>query len=341
MVAAPSQSLAIIGHEAAKKQLEAAYGSGRMHHAWLFLGQEGIGKASLAYHVAHMILSGGANTLNRFNPEHDIARLIMADSHPDLFLLRRVADEKTGVMKENISVDQARKLGPFLQMTASHGHGRVALIDEAHALGRGGQNAILKMIEEPPTGAVILLTATTAGSLLPTIRSRCRIVPMMPLSAGEMDVIFARLGVELPSGAAKTRLLALAQGSVGLALRILEADVLPLYDEMLALLAAMPALDMGRLHKLADQIGKKADAERFDVLSTLLSETLREAARAMATGQADAAGLAVRLAGRGRLDNALELWEKTRATFAVADGANLDPKLAFITAMTAIARAMA
>ncbi len=329
----PSQCLAVIGHEDAKRQIEAAYDGGRMHHAWLLVGPEGVGKASLAFHAAHMILSKGENRFSRFNPQHPAARLIMAESHPDLFVLRREADEKTGAIKETISVEQARGLAPFLRLTASHGGGRVAIIDEAHRLNRNGQNAILKMVEEPPEGATIFLTATTAGSLLPTIRSRCRLLPLAPLSAPEMETVFARLGVDLPKGQEKERLLELANGSVGAALRILETESLPLLDEVFSILSGLPTLETARLHKLADLMAKKADSERFKVVSGLLTETLRRAARAAAEGKRDPLGLAA------RLDKPLQVWENTARAFAAAEGAYLDNKAAFISVMTNIARA--
>lgn len=331
----PSQTLAIIGHDEAKKQVESAFDSGKMHHAWLLTGPEGIGKASFAYHVAHLLLSNGENRFGRFNPGYPAAKLVMAGSHPDLLVLSRPADEKTGALKDTIPVEEARKLAPFMRMTASHAGRRVALIDEAHRMGRNAQNAILKMIEEPPAGAVVLLTATTAGAMLPTIRSRCRALAMSPLSATEMDVVFARLGLEMPTGAVKEKWLALSGGSVGKAMAILETEALPLFDEALALLLAEP-FDLQGIHKLADRIGRKADVETFRVLTSLLLDVLQKAARAVALGQPDETGVASRL----RLDKALDLWENARCAFAAADGANLDNKLAFIAAMTNMARAV-
>ncbi len=340
MTSLPSQCVAVIGHETAKKQIEEAYDSGRMHHAWLLIGPEGIGKASLAFHIAHLVLSGGANRFGKFNPQNPDARQIMAESHPDLFILRRPVDEKTGKIKETIPVEEARKLSGFLRLTASKTGGRrVAIVDEAHLMNRNAQNAILKMIEEPPSGAVIILTATTVGMMLPTIRSRCRLLPLEPLKPQEMEVVLARLGAEIPSGAEKARLLELSGGSVGLALKILESEALAFFEEALDLLKNLPDLDMPRLHRLGDLMGKKADAESFKIVTELLVETLRKAVRSAALGQKDGFGLAAKLAPAGRLDKALEVWENMRETFAMANGANLDNKLALIAAMTALARA--
>ena len=339
-IPSPCHALAVIGHDEAKRQIQEAYDSGKMHHAWLLTGPDGIGKATLAYHAAHMILSGGANRFGSFNPEHQSARLIAAESHPDFFVLRRPYDEKTGVQKDTIPVDDARKIAPFLSMTATYGHGRVTLIDEAHTLNRNGQNAILKMIEEPPTGATIVMTATTVGALLPTIRSRCRVVRMEPLLPQQIQTVLARLCIEVPSAIDQNHLFDVAAGSVGRTLKILETDALDLYDELLAILSFLPTLDLVRLHKLADKIGRKGDLDSFNMLTNLLTDALRDAARSVALGLPDQTGLAAKFASGRRLDKALQLWETTQSTFATARSANLDNKLAFINAVSDIARAV-
>ena len=337
----PAQSLALIGHDHAKSDITEALASGRMHHAWLITGEEGIGKATLAYQIAHMILSNGDNSLSRMNPDHPAARLIMAQAHPDLFVLARGADEKTGRLKDTISVDDARKLGPFLGMTASQGKGRVAIIDEAHRLNRNGQNAILKLIEEPPTGATMLLTATTVGALLPTIRSRCRVLKLDPLTAAQMDIVMARLGADIPASTDKNTLYKAARGSVGRALLLLQTEVLPLYDELLAILRSMPMLDLPRIHKLSERLGRKEEGESYLALTNLMVDALREAVRAVALGTKDAMGLSETLAPQGRLDKALYIWESTAKTFATAESGNLDRKLALINALSEISRSTA
>lgn len=333
----PCQSTALIGHDQAVADIHAVFDSGRMPHAWLITGMEGIGKTTLAYHMAHLILSGGASRIGKVNAQDTSARLIMAEAHPDMYILRRPIDEKTGAIKDTISAEEARKMVPFFHLTSALGQARFALIDEAHTLNRFGQNAILKMIEEPPPGAVVVLTATTVGSLLPTIRSRCRVVALNPLQPVAMETVLTRLGVDLPGGAEKQRLLTHAGGSVGRAVQLLQSEVLPLLEELIALVAA-PDLDVPALHKLGDLVGKKADSESFEVLTSLFTEVLRGSVRAAALGQGDPTGLAPRLAQGGRLDRALDVWEKTVRTFQTAKTANLDNKLALITAVTDIVR---
>ncbi len=340
----PSHNPVLIGHDEALRQVQAVYDSGRMHHAWLVTGVEGIGKATLAYHIAHYVLSGGVNKLGRLDMQHPAARLVAEEAHPDLFVLRRPTDEKTGELKNTIAVEDARKLAPFMRLTASHGGWRVALIDEAQALNRHSQNAILKVIEEPPQRCLIVVTVTTPGVLLPTIRSRCRVLPLQPLDDAAMRTVLARCGAEAGGEAETDALLRHSGGSVGFALKVLQTECLPLYRDLLALLQNLPALDMARLHQLADKVGRKADADSFAVLTQLLMATLRRAVHAQATGGgllAEEAAFAGRLAQGRQLDRTLQLWDKVGQIFAMADYANLDRKLAFINAITEIRRAAA
>ncbi len=317
-----------VGHANALREIHEAYASGRMPHAWLITGIEGIGKAALAKHIAEYVLSNGEGELGKPNPNSPTARLVEADTHPDLLIIRRERDEKTGVLANIIPVEEVSKVAPFFHKTAAHSGWRVVIIDEAHTLNRYGQNAILKIVEEPPRNALILLTATTPGVLLPTIRSRTRLLELAPLGMDEMRIL---LRATAPNASPEdvTAVIDLSGGSVGFALKILRSETLPLYREMLSMLEAMPQLDTASLHKLADKIAKKADSEAFEALSALLIERLRSAAHNEANRHP-----------QGRVDTALAIWDKTRATFAAAETSALDRKLAFIAAMTDIRTAM-
>ena len=340
MIEIPSslQSTCVIGHDEAKAAIESAFDSARMPHAWLITGPEGIGKTTLAVHVAHMLLTKGENRFSSFNPKHPVARLIAAGAHPDFFILKRPVDEKTGILKKTISVDVARKAAPFLHMTASHGGARVALVQEAHKLTVNAQNALLKIIEEPSADSFIIMVATTAASLLPTIRSRCRFLALDPLAPASLETILMRMGADLPSGEDKARFLNLSDGSAGFALDLLQMDGLQIFDELMVLLSDLPAIDIPALHRIAGLLGKKADVQSFEIVTRLLTQTLAHEVKSVALGQEDATGLALKLAPSGRLDKLLDLWEKTRASFAAAHESNLDKKLIFIDAVLEMKR---
>lgn len=310
----------LLGHDEALRQAVEAFDSGRMHHAWLIAGMEGIGKATLARQIAAHVFSSVQNPLGRPDLRHRIEKSIAGEAHPDCLILHRAADEKTGELRKVIIVDDALKIGAFLRRTATHGGWRVVIIDEAHTLNRHAQNAILKILEEPPSQALILMTATTPGALLPTIRSRCRVLHLSPLDVGHLKSVLMREQPDLSTDDME-RLIALSNGSAGFALQILRSGALPLYDELLAILAE-PAADIARLHRLADQISRKADSESFEVVTALLLDRLREAIREVA------------LAGHGRaqIESHMQRWDKVRGILAAADSANLDRKLALINA---------
>lgn len=312
----------LIGHDEALREVTEAFASGRMHHAWLITGADGIGKATLAYHIANFILSRGQNPLGRADLQNRITKLVMAESHPDLLVIRRATDEKTGDQRKNIIVEDALKVASFLRKTSTHGGWRVVIVDEAHSLNRFGQNAILKILEEPPTQALILMTATTPGALLPTIRSRNRLLNLAPLDKAQMQSILSRAAPEL-SPEDLTRLIILSNGSIGFALKILETEVLGLYDNLIVLINETN-LDILKLHALADQISRKTDSDSYDVLTALLINYLRERIVKEARDNKKPLGLSQKL----------QLWDKLRVTFATAEASNLDRKLAFIKVIT-------
>src|SRR6202012_2519978 len=192
----PAHNPILIGHDEALRQVTEAFAGSRMHHAWLITGIPGIGKATLAWHIAHHVLSNGANKLGAFNEKLPVAKLILASAHPDMLVVERAFNDK-GDRRDVIVREDAMKLATFLHKTATPGGWRVAIIDEAHALNRFGQNAILKILEEPPGQTLILMTATSPGGLLPTIRSRCRLLSLEPLNDAAMTSILSRFAPDL------------------------------------------------------------------------------------------------------------------------------------------------
>jgi DNA polymerase-3 subunit delta' len=315
----PGHNPHLIGHDEAMRQVAEAFAAGRMHHAWLITGIEGVGKATLAHHIAHHLLSNGQNPIGKLDLNHKVAKLVTAGTHPDMVTIARARDEKTGELRSVIVVEDALKVATFLRKTSTHGGWRVVIVDEAHMLNRFGQNAILKILEEPPPRVVIILTVTTAGALLPTIRSRCRLLPLAPLSPAAMTAILSKTsGVE---NTAINRLIELSNGSIGFALKMLQTEAVTLYDELINILTASPP-DLQRLHRLADQISRKADTQSYDVVITLFQDHMRRQARHAAV-----------TSGGIRL---LQILDKVNEILAQADTSSLDRKLAFINAISAM-----
>ena len=176
--ALPRESETLIGHEAAEAAMYDAI-SGRVPHAWMISGPAGIGKATLAYRFARYVLSGGSGeesgpglfgdelppSTAALNVSRDdpVFAQIAAGSHADMMVVERGYDEKRKKMRGEIVVDDVRKIGSFLRLTPSLGGWRVVILDSADEMNRNAANAVLKLLEEPPRQALIILVSHTPG----------------------------------------------------------------------------------------------------------------------------------------------------------------------------------
>ena len=338
----PWRSQRLLGHEAAEKTMLAAHASGRLHHAWLMAGPRGIGKATLAWRFARFLLCGqqqgglfGGGATEGLDVATDAPgrSLVDARSHPDLFHLRRTLNPDTGRMRAEIAVDDVRELGAFMHMTPAMGQWRVAIVDSADEMNRNSANAVLKILEEPPPNAVLLIVAHAPGRLLPTIRSRCRRLAMPPLAD---DIVVRLLGDYAPEVKEQERaaLARLAEGSIGRALELAGAGSLELYSEMVSVLATLPELDMARLHGFAERFARRGEEANaaWRSLNYLFDGWLKGLARQSALGGEAAPvvpaerGLQARLLAAASLDRWIVAWEKAAELLSGADRVNLDRK---------------
>ncbi len=188
----PRENPALLGHTSAEAEILSAMRGGRMHHAWLISGPAGVGKATLAYRFARRLLAGlRAGASLAMDPADPVFRRVATGSHADLLTIEREWDEKKRRMRGEIVVDDARAVSAFLRLTPAEGGWRVVVIDGAEYLNRNAANSVLKMLEEPPPRAVLLLVCAAPGRLLPTIRSRCRRLVLQPLDTAEMEAALA------------------------------------------------------------------------------------------------------------------------------------------------------
>jgi DNA polymerase III subunit delta' len=267
----------VIGHEAAKRAWLDAAASGRLHHGWLLRGPRGVGKARLALQFAAMLLGARAPEPLSAGPDDPVARLIASGAHPDLKVIRRPTDDK-GNLKSEIPVDTARELSGFFALRPAMGGWRVAVLDAVDELNRSGANAILKTLEEPPTRAVLILVSHGERAVLPTIRSRCRLLRVAPLSAEDSLNVLEKVG--LPASEAR-RAAQLAPGRPGQALRLHGADA-PAAVEAVARAAA------GR-SGAAELAAAMTQAGKSDLTMTAAIEALRRDVEHRAKGEGDAA----------------------------------------------------
>lgn len=217
-----------------------------------------------------------APTSLHVDDDHPDMRLIRSGAHPRLFVLRRGWDDKADKLKSVITVDEVRKLKAFFGLSATDGGRRVVIVDAADEMNVNAANAILKLLEEPPAGATLLLVSHQPFRLLPTIRSRCRELRCGLLDATDMASALAQADIRTDSTDA---LAALSGGSVGEAIRLINLDGLSLYSEIIGLFGGLPNFDRPRALRLADSCTGKAGSTRFALFLDLLDHFLARTAR--------------------------------------------------------------
>jgi len=287
----PRETTVLFGHGEVEQTLLEAYRSGRIPHAWLIGGPSGIGKATLAYRMARFVLANpnpAAPAVRKAKslalPDDDrTLRRIAAQGHPDLLVLERVVNETTGKLYTVIRVDDVRRTVPFFGSTAGEGGWRVAIVDTADELQYPqAANALLKILEEPPPNALLLLISHAPARLLPTIRSRCRRLLLRPLSTADVARAAARALGRAADDSELREASALAEGSVGRALTLLEGPALALRKRVVDLLQRLPAVDPQALHALGDALGgyePQRLASFIDAVNEWLADRLASASR--------------------------------------------------------------
>lgn len=345
----PRNNPDLLGHEEIEKSLLKDFLAERLPHAIILAGPPGIGKATLAFRLARFLFSQGGAQAGLFGdapsslqvaPENPVFRRVASAGHADLLTVERELDEKKGKLKSEISVDAVRRIHPFLRMTAAENGWRVVIVDSAEYLNASSQNALLKVLEEPPEKTLLILTTSQPGSFLPTIRSRCRMVHMEPLPEKIMSKLLDKMAPGL-SEAEKISLGRLAEGSIGKALQINKDDGIALYKQLLAVVSTMPDLDMVKVHDLAEKLGRGAE-QNYLAATEIMTGWCERQARAVARGQTPADILPGDSAVFDKIrnlyprDHFLNAWEKISQLLRQTETYNLDKRQAIIGAFLAL-----
>jgi len=213
-----------------------------------------------------------------------VFRRVAAGSHADLLTVERAFNEKTKRMKTQIAVEDVRKVNGFMSLTPAEGGWRVVVVDGAEELNAASANALLKILEEPPPRAILLLVCSAPGRLLPTIRSRCRRLRLGPLPDDAMVALLGQYLPQLPQDE-RGRLITLAEGSPGRAIMLAEEEGLKVAALVDKLLADMPRVPLSRGYEIADFLGRSETG--FSTFMDLVRANVAAAVRDSVRGRAD------------------------------------------------------
>jgi DNA polymerase-3 subunit delta' len=322
----PRETTGLAGQDAALGRAARAIRAGHPPQAWLITGPPGTGKATLAYRIARYLLAFGATAKGAADlsvPDRNgDAIKVAAASHPGLLVLKRGFNDQGRPMTV-LGVDVVRKLGGFLGMTSGAGGWRVAIVDTADDMNDNAANALLKLLEEPPARAMLLLLSNVPGRLLPTVRSRCQRLDLRPLEVTVLEKELARL---LPGTgkAERSALASLSGGSLGLALQLAGGDGVELARDAERLLDRAAQPDIGAILALGDRINRITDG--LDTFSGFLAQGLADRIRSRAR------------AGQPHIDRWVECLSRLNESFARTALLNLDPRQTLLSATSALSR---
>lgn len=299
----PRDTARLFGQEAAERDFLDALNADRLHHGWMIAGPRGVGKATLAWRIARALIADppgqqmgqeaglfgepqhpvivGRESLD-VAPDHPVLRRIAAGSEQGLLRLTRPWDDKAKRFKADITVDEVRKLKSRFALASADGGWRVCIVDAADEMNASAANALLKLLEEPPERTTFLLVTHQPTALLPTIRSRCRMLRCAPLGAEDLAAALAQAGTHAPEQG--SALAELSGGSVGRAVRLAEGDGPRLYAAIVSLLGTLPRLDRPRAAKLAEAAAQRGNPAQADLIFDLLDTALARLARSGAAG---------------------------------------------------------
>ncbi|MER9029034.1 DNA polymerase III subunit delta' [Mesorhizobium sp. M0674] len=330
----PSETLRLVGHEQAAAMLAAAYRSGKLPHALIFAGPVGIGKATLAFHLAHHLLKHPAfdqapDVFAVPDPASPLFRQIATGAHPGVLHLTRPLNDRTKSFKTVVTVDEIRKVNRFLSLTSHDGSYRVVIVDPADDMNTNAANALLKNLEEPPSRTLFILIVHAPGSLLPTIRSRCQMVRLTPLDAGSLMSVLETVEPPPPSDpAARAALAERAGGSARNAILLTQYGGLEIAGTLDALVTSGKS-DIAGAYRLAEAVAGRDQAIQFDIFN-------RRALDLLSTGASEAA-----LAGDlARAKTLSDTWHEALNAISETDTYNLDKKQHALTMIDRLNSAM-
>ena len=330
----PRRTYNLVGHRDAEKLFIKSLDSGRMHHGWLVTGVPGIGKATLAYRMIRYALGGKPLLPNSLDvPKTDIvSQKLESLGHGNFKLIRIPYDYKTKKLRTEIPVNSIRELSDFFRSTAAEDNAlRVCLIDSADNLNLNSQNALLKLLEEPPARSLVILLSASPGRLLPTIRSRCIGLSLKSISDKEIESwLSSRVNA---SQSVIDNVVSLSRGAPGKAISLynnFDRVIKPLGTYLKGLSNVNSSLDFNLINDLA--LIKNRSARKL--FWEALQDTLHSQAIHSCTGDWKGAFEPIKIIKTS--EEWQLLWRKTVEMQQLETKLNIDKKTALIDILNAI-----
>lgn len=252
----PREQTHFFGHEHVEADLLSAWKKGRMPNSLLLTGPKGIGRATLAFRLTKFLLSNPSPDMESLaiDPTSPVVRRIISGGHGDLQVIEPDPEKAT----KEITVEQVRQIKHFLSQTSMEGGWRIVIVDGE--MNRSAANAVLKVLEEPPKQSLLIVMSESAGRVLPTIRSRCHMIKLKPLSREQVAHV---LKVEQPQISYDDIdvLTALCDGCPGMALQYHDADAVVMYRDFLKILGHLSHFNYGEALSLSQKYSAKSKTD--------------------------------------------------------------------------------
>lgn len=346
----PRENPDLFGHEAHEKMLLSLFNESKLPHALIFAGPMGVGKTTFAFRLARFLFKQSGNdagmdsmfgdapaaaTSMHVASDDPIFRKVASGGHPDLKYIERPFDEKRGVYKSGVDVDSVRQIPAFLRMTSSDGGWRIVIVDEADTMTRPAQNAILKILEEPPPKALLILICNRLGAMIPTIRSRCRTLHFAPLEEAALASLLKRAAPDVTTGELGTLSL-LSDGSVGRALALHEEKGINTLNSIISFMEDWPNWDWSKIHPWAENLSK-GEEKAYQSFANLFEWTAQSFLRTKAIGAHTTPEILKNdrlapLQNHYSLEQWIDICEKLKNHFIAIENSNLDKRQGVIGA---------
>ena len=243
----------IVGHEQIKEHMQAAIRDKKPFHAYLFQGEEGVGKEALARTFAAG-LQCQSESADKPCKECVSCRLMESGNQPDVIWVTRE--------KASLGVDEIREqLCNTMDIKPFSSPYKIYLVPEAEKMTEAAQNALLKTIEEPPEYGIVILMTSNISALLPTIQSRCLTMEFRPLSTAVVES-YVKEHCQVPDYQARASA-AFAQGNLGKAMRYAKSeDFIERKDHIISLLRHVEQMDLSEMLAVIKDLGTRKDEVR-------------------------------------------------------------------------------